>query len=252
MADPIVERNYRCALAAFLVAVVAFSIGTLSKIVYLFLVHGALNTITEFAWGHIPPERLNAFIWLSEAMGPILIGCFLVSGIATMVLFYFAALSLRRVGMKQYFGPALTAWSLIIPFYSLYRPWAGLGEVRNTLAQAQREQRLPAAGITGANAATVFYAIMMVIYSVAGYVLGIYADQISASSGNLTGAAGFTSYLNEMFNLFSLFIIVELIFLAAVVWYWVGMFWLIKASLSLQLTVADLSQGGPPPVPAPA
>ena len=250
MAELGVQRNYRRALAAFLVAVIAFSIEILAKAVYLFLIYGVQNAVTEFGWGHVPRARLSAFIWLSRAMGPTLIGSAVVAGIATMILFYFAALSLRRQGIKQHFGPALTAWSVLIPVYSLYRPWAGLGEVRNTLAQARQEHRLPAAGITGANAATVFLAVAVILYGVVGSAVGVFnTSHISAASGNLTGVERFNFVLSTLFDLFAVLAILQLIFLAITAWYWVGMFRLIKTSLSLPLTVADSPQNSPPPLP---
>jgi hypothetical protein len=251
MAELDVQRNYRRALAMFLVVVIAISIEILTEVVYLFLISGAQNAVTEFAWGHVPRARLSAFIWLSRAVGPILIGSLLVRSIATMILFYFAALSLRGRGIKQYFGPALTAWSLLIPFYSLYRPWAGLGEVRNTLAQARQEHRLPAAGITGANAATVLLAVTFVLYGLGGGAVGVF-QKISASSGNLTGAARFTFLLNTLIDSFAVLATLQLIVLAVTVWYWVGMFRLIKTSLSLPPIIADLPQNSPPPLPGSA
>jgi hypothetical protein len=240
------QRNYRRARAAFLIAVVAFSIELLTMAAYVYLIYSAQSAIADFGWGNVPPSRLSEFIWLSGAMEPILIGCVIVSGIATMFLFYFAALSLQREGVKQYFGPALTAWSVLIPFYGLYRPWAGLGEVRNTLLAARAERRLPAAGIRGANAATVFYAIMIVIYSVSEEGVGKYASDIMATSDDAGGAEQFNSYVENLSGLFSVNIILAATFLIVVLWYWIGMLRLIKTSLSLEPASDNL----PPPLPA--
>jgi hypothetical protein len=96
---------------------------------------------------------------------------------------------------------------------------------------------LPAAGIRGANAATVFYAVMFFICVFAPFVIRTFV--ISPLSGNLTSAEQFIPYLNYLSNLYSVFAIDALIFLAVTVWYWIGMFRLIKTSLSLPLTFAD-------------
>jgi hypothetical protein len=110
-----VQRSYLRARAAFSAVVLAFSIRIYVVLIYLFLIPGARNAVTEFGWGHVPPEKLGGFIFLSNAMEPIEIGCGLVSLIATMILFYFAARSLRREVM-QHFSPAITALGLLIPF----------------------------------------------------------------------------------------------------------------------------------------
>jgi len=249
MADAAARRNYRLALAAFVIGLAAFVFEAIVTIAYIGLIQSTQDAVTEFGWGNVPPERLEPFIRLSGAMGPLLIGCVLVASIATMFLFYFAARSLRREGIKQHFGPALTAWSSLIPFYNFYRPWAGLGEVRNSLRQARREGKLPAAGIRGANAATVFYAIATVIYGIAQQGIGGYAGNIADSSDTINDAAQFNAFLGKLSGLFSLNAIVDAIFLLVVLWYWIGTLRLMSASL--RLAPASVEAPSPPPLPPP-
>jgi hypothetical protein len=250
MVDKAARRSYRWALAIFVVAVLAFFFEIVMMIGYAALASSTKDAIAEFGWGNVPPERLQPFIQASNAFGPIIVFCILVSGGGTMLLFYFAARSLRREGIKQYFGPALTAWSLLIPFYGFYRPWAGLGEVRNTLRQARREGRLPLAGIRGANAATVFYAIMVGLYSLASKIIELAADRLS-NSDNINGAAAFNSYLDELAGLIGLDAGVSVILLIVVLVYWIATLRLIRKSLTLPPSAASTPVADSP-VPATA
>src|SRR5262249_53259052 len=180
--------------------------------------------------GRVPRERFPAVLLAARPFQGITIGLLITWGIACLVLIDRAARSLRILGVRQYFGPGLTVWSVFIPFYCLYRPWAGLGEVRNTLSNARRERRLPPAGIRGANSPTVFYGIAVFAYLTADKIAGRYADMVVTAPRNANEFHANISFMSNFLS-FELFILAAL--LGATTWYWLGMIRLLKQTSML-------------------
>jgi hypothetical protein len=216
---------------------VAWFVGLSSQIVlmisYVVLSYSAQDSIRQFGWGRVPPERLSAFVWLSDNLSALDVTTFLVTGASALFLMYRVALILRTLELQQYFGPGLTTLSIFIPFYSFYRPWAGLGEVRNTLTDAIRERRLPEAGIRGANAPTVVYAISVFSFVLADKMLGNAANQMIPKQ-EFKSAAPYLAFLDQMSTIFIAQSVAALIFLAIASWYWLSTIRLAKDVLMMK------------------
>jgi hypothetical protein len=238
------RRNFRLALTTFLIALISFLFEDLVIASYIYLIHTTKDVIAEFGWGHVPASRLSAFLWLSHNLRTLLLVGINVGGLATLFLFYFTARAVPCLGVKQNFRPWLTALSVLIPFYSIYRPWAGLGEVRNTLTEARRAQRLPASGIQGTNEATVVYAITLLGCGVVDYALAIYALQLNTTYAGMHGPDQFNNYLNAMIGLNLVHFTSLTISLVVATWYWWGMLALLRAALSLPASEAPADRSG--------
>jgi len=224
------RANYRVACIAFAILLCALVAQILVIVGYLYVSRSADEALREFGWGRVPRERFAAFLWASRHFQVITIALLITWGIACLVLIDRAARSLRILGVRQYFGPGLTVWSVFIPFYCLYRPWAGLGEVRNTLSNARRERRLPPAGIRGANSPTVFYGIAVFAYLTADKIAGRYADMVVTAPRNANEFHANISFMSNFLS-FELFILAAL--LGATTWYWLGMIRLLKQTSML-------------------
>src|SRR5712691_5605873 len=193
--------NRRHLFVGLVVLFAAFAIQIVAMGSYVFLALELRNDIARFGWGNVPADRVGGYVWLAEHIWPILFATSVLAFIAAIFLFYQAGKILTHLGLKQHFGPTLTAWSLLIPLYCFYRPWAGLGEVRNTLLDIRRERHLPPSGIKGPNGATVFYAISFYVYMLADRLMDRYADRLLASGPVSTDAAA-NLYLDKMSELF--------------------------------------------------
>jgi hypothetical protein len=238
MTDTPTQNNYRHLFGGIIVVFAAFAVQIIAMGAYIFLALELQNDIIRFGLDNVPADRLGGYIWLSQYIWPILFIASVVAFIAAMLLFYQAGKTLVFLGVKQYFGPTLTAWGLLIPFYCVYRPWAGLGEVRNTLSDARRERRIPPSGVRGANGETIFYAISFYAYMLTDRFIDRYADRLLASDP-VNSSATANLYLDKMSELLFIATLITVIFLGISVWYWMGVIRLFKHVLSLRLNSAD-------------
>jgi hypothetical protein len=227
MNDSAKHKHYRFMLGTFVTVVVVLGIQILLKATYILLIYSTQGAFSQYGWGNVPPENLSAFIWFSEHLEAMLLAGFVLVTPAILLLVYRAAKTLSILEVKQNFGPGLTVLSLFIPFYSFYRPWAGLGEVRNTLLDTLREHRAPEAGITGANGETVIYAIALFAYMAFEKIVGRMAEGLVPKE-EIKNGTEFNIYLEGVSNLFLTEIAVSTTFLLVLVWYWTSFLKLIK------------------------
>jgi hypothetical protein len=227
MSDSEKRKHYRLMLGTFVAFVIVFGLQILLIATYTFLIYSTQGFLSQYGWGKIPPGNLTAFFWLSEHIGELSLIGLILGTVVSLLLVYRAAKTLSVLKVKQNFGPGLTVLSLFIPFYCFYRPWAGLGEVRNTLLDTLREHRVPEAGITGANGETVIYAIALFAYMAFEKTIGRMAEGLVPKEEFKNGTE-FNVYLEGVSNLFLTDIAVSTIYLLVLVWYWIGFLKLIK------------------------
>jgi hypothetical protein len=213
------QKNHRFILAGFSIWLAGLAAQIAIIGVYVVLIRSVQAAIHEFGWGNVPPERLSTFLWLSDNLVVLTVTPVVIATAAGLFVIYRLALILRSLKVEQHFGPGLTVGSMFIPFYSFYRPWAGLGEVRNTLTIARREGRLAEKGIRGANAATVVYGVSVFAYLAVMRLLDKEAD-LATPKGEFSGAAHYLAFLDQISAMFMVQIVTTVIFIAITSWYW--------------------------------
>ena len=227
MNDSAKRKHYRFMLGTFVTVVVVFGIQILLMATYVFLNYSTQGALSQYGWGNVPPENLSAFIWFSDHIEAMLLVGVVLGLAAFLLLIYRAAKTLSILEVKQNFGAGLTVGSLFIPFLCFYRPWAGLGEVRNTLRDTLSERRLPDAGITGANGETVIYAIAFFVYATIDKVIAVWAFSLVPKE-EINNGTEFHVYLERVSNLFLTEIVVSTMYHLVLLWYWIGFLKLTK------------------------
>lgn len=190
----------------------------LLSITYVFYCYGLLTDIHHFGWGKVPNANLKGFLWVSDNLEWISTTIAYSSVVVFAFLIYQTASVLERLGVNKHLGTGMTTASLFIPFYNFYRPWAGIGEVSNTLDAAVARRSIPFIGIRGANTSTVILALAIYTYALVEKFFGVYAAEIGKRQfGSQTAGLSFLSDI-------SFLVIVETlltgVFLGVVVWYW--------------------------------
>lgn len=204
--------------AAFWIFVGLYAAQMVLSLTYVFYCYGLLRDVHYFGWGKVPPTSMKGFLWLSDNLEWMATVLSYSSVVVFAVLVYQTATLLDRLGVAQHLGPGMTTGSLFIPFYNFYRPWAGLGEVANTLEVTVTRRNIPFIGIRGANVGTVVLAISIYSFALFEKFIGLYAaDMAKRPSG--TEAAGI-AYLTDASFIFIVETLLTGVLLSVVVWYW--------------------------------
>jgi hypothetical protein len=192
----------------------------LLSVTYVFYCYGLLTDLHYFGWGRVPSANMKGFMWLSDNLEWIATALSYSSVAAFTYLVYQTAAILERLGVNKHLSTAMTTASLFIPFYTFYRPWAGLGEVANTLDAAVSRRSIPFLGIRGTNARTVVLALIVYAYAISEKVIGLYTAEMAKRQLGTEPAA--VSFLTDISFIFIVELLLTGILLGVVFWYWTG------------------------------
>jgi hypothetical protein len=236
-------RKLKVAIAA---VTAGLSVYVITEVAYWFVIAGLIADLNQYGWGHVPVANLNPFTWMSENLQYFLVIGVILYFFAFIYLMYQTAATLDHLRVSKHLNPTMTALSIFIPFYCLYRPWAGLGEVRNTLAAAISRGSIPFEGVRGANGSTVFFSICTALCLVAQHASQIGIERFGDRPMNSTSAA--TSQLADISFVFLIDALLQIVVLALFLFYWLTFLRQYKEALR----VRDQTQVVADPISSPA
>lgn len=216
---------------AFWLLIATYAIQLFFSVAFTVYSYGVLSDIGRFGWGKVPNENLRAYIWLGENIPPVSTFLSYLTVVLFVYLVYQTAALLDRLAVKKHLSSGMTAVSLFIPIYTFYRPWAGLGEVANTLAATEARSTIPYEGERGTNVGTVVLALAIYGYALAEKLLGVHIADIEKRDSSSEAAS--ISIINDIASLFLLESIFTLVILGVVYWYWSRIIQQYHSALSL-------------------
>jgi hypothetical protein len=104
-----------------------------SSIIWQIYIYGQLKTLLQqYGFAKIPPAELPIGVEYSDS---VVLVCSVVWFLAILVCLFYSFLQLYMIlkttlKKKMYYTYRMTVVSTLIPLFNLYRPWAGLSEVR--------------------------------------------------------------------------------------------------------------------------
>jgi hypothetical protein len=235
--EPSRPRTTRPLEVTFWVFIGAYIFNTALELIYVVYAIGASTDISTYGYGHVPTERLRTFVSLSDALPTVTAVVGYASVVVFVVLVYQTAVVPSRLGTKFVLSPVMTTVSLFIPLYNFYRPWAGLGEVINTLRSALATRAVPLKGIRGANAFTVTLALASYSFLIFQKIIGKSAEATGASK--VADQTSALRLLGELSNLFLVDALVTLVYVALLYAYWSTILRLFKEALRLPVAFPE-------------
>jgi uncharacterized membrane protein YhdT len=120
----------------------ALSLAVAGNGVQLWFLSRLQTLVATYGWGHVPHGQIGNTHWVLFASIALPISALVLS-----YSFLFTAMARARriateAGVTGYeFGFGWTVGSIFVPFWSLYRPWVGLAEIRDSIFGTLRDGR---------------------------------------------------------------------------------------------------------------
>jgi hypothetical protein len=185
---------------------------------YTTLIFDAIRAIKQFGFGQIPRERFALFLLVSEHWDMAFLAMLLFFAICWLMLLWKTANALKALGVSQHFKPSWTVMSLSIPLWNLYRPWAGLAEVRRTVKNYSVTGSAPSHELRGFDRATFGLGFTVVVFNIVMSV--VFNEQNMLGKRPNDGASETIALFNDMAASFLVSVTCYFVLAMAVFAYW--------------------------------